>query len=194
MQTNRIHAADSGRRLALSALVAAAVLASAPRAHAVEPPEPESQTFLISGQELTGVTTAPAGDGSVRTVVQAGVLGLLYNVEEHATVPARALVAMSITVDEDVLLGAEVRYTQFGPHGFTVTVEIDPCWFEYVNDRDATADEFGADVVARIEAVSPQGTLDHIGKSWLAQRLSLLGARTAEPYVKHGVVLVPPHS
>jgi hypothetical protein len=192
METNRIQGADSGRTLALAGLVAAAVLAGAPRAQAAEPAEPISQTFLVSGQELTGIATTAAGDGSVRTVVQAGVLGLLRHVEEHETVPAHALLAMSITVNEDELLGAEVRYTQFGPHAFTVTVQIDPCWFEYVNDREATADEFGADVVARIVAQGPPGALQPTVKAWLAQRLALLGAKTAEPYVKHGIILVPP--
>ena len=151
-----------------------------------------ADTFRIIGHELTGETRTPAGDGSVRTVVEAGVNGSLYHVEEHERVPAHALITMSITVNEDVLLGAEVRYTQLGPHGFTVTVQIDPCWFEYVNDREATAEEFGDDVMAIVEAQSPPGAVEPCVKAWLTQRLALLGAKTAEPYVKNGITLVPP--
>lgn len=152
-----------------------------------------ADTFRIIGQELTGETKAPAADGSVRTVVEAGVSGFLYHVEEREFVPAQALITMSITVNEDVLIGAEVRFTQLGPRGFTVTVQIDPCWFEYVNDRAATAEEFGDDVVARIEAQIPPGALPSPSiKAWLIQRVALLAAKTAEPYVKNGIILVPP--
>jgi hypothetical protein len=191
---NRFHGRRSGRVIALAGLVAAAALVGAPQARASDPPEPDSQTFAIVGQELTGETRTLLGDGSVRTVLQAGVNGLLYDVEDQEHVLARAVVKMSITVNENVLEAATVTYTQLGPHAVSVTVPIDPCWFEYVNDRDATAREFGADVVRRIEEQSPPGALEPCVKEWLGQRLSLLGARTAEPYVKRGIVLVPPAS
>lgn len=152
-----------------------------------------ADTFQIIGQELTGETKTPAADGSVRTIVQAGVNGFLYHAEEHEVVLARALVTVAITVNENVLRGAEVRYTQLGPHGITVTVQIDPCWFEYVNEREATAEEFGEDVMAILEAEIPPGALEPCFKAWLTQRLALLAAKTAEPYVKNGIILVPPH-
>jgi hypothetical protein len=152
-----------------------------------------ADTFQVIGRELTGETRTVAGDGSVRTVVQAGAVGLLYHAEEHELVPARALVSMSITVNGDELLGAELRYTDLGPHGVTVTVQINPCWLEYVNDREATAEDFGDDVTARLEAALPPGQLAPGVKAWLVQRLALLGAKTAEPYVKNGIVLVSPH-
>ena len=185
MQMNRLHVA---------ALVAASVLAGAARAQATEPPEPDSQTFAIIGQELTGETRTLDGDGSVRTVVQAGVNGILVDVEEHERVLARAVVKMTIAVNGSELRQATVQYTQPGPNAVTVTIQIDPCWFEYVNDRDATAQEFGDDVVARIEREAGPGMLEPCIKEWLAQRLALLGAKTAEPYVKGGVILVPPRS
>jgi hypothetical protein len=146
---------------------------------------------LIVGQELTGETRTVAGDGSVRTLVQAGVNGLLYDLEDHERVFAAGVVRMSITVNGDVLQEATVQFTRLGPQGFTVTVQIDPCWFEYVNEREATASEFGDDVMARIEEQRP-GAIEPCLKEWLAQRLALLGAKTAEPFVKGGVILVPP--
>jgi len=48
-----------------------------------------ADTFRIIGQELTGETKAPAADGSVRTVVEAGVSGLLYHVESTSSCPPR---------------------------------------------------------------------------------------------------------
>ena len=104
---------------------------------------------------------------------------------------AAGVVRMSITVNGDVLQEATVQFTRLGPQGFTVTVQIDPCWFEYVNEREATASEFGDDVMARIEEQRP-GAIEPCLKEWLAQRLALLGAKTAEPFVKGGVILVPP--
>jgi hypothetical protein len=158
----------------------------------LRPATSAADTFRIVGQELSGETKTTDADGSTRTVVQAGLDGLLYHVEKSAWTPASALVTMTIVVNEDQLMAAELKYAQFGRRGFTVTIEIDPCWFEYVNERDATADEFGADVVVRIEGQISPGTLDPHVKQWLTQRLALLGAKTAEPTIKSGVTLVPP--
>ena len=77
--------------------------------------------------------------------------------------------------------------------GLGAECKCDALVFETAADRDATAQEFGEDVVARIEE-QRAGTLEPCIKEWLAQRLSLLGAKTAEPYVKGGVILVPPRS
>jgi hypothetical protein len=156
------------------------------------PTTSRADTFRILGQELTGETTTTDADGSVRTVAQTGLDGFLYHVEGNTWAPAHAHVTMAITVNGDELRRAQVTYTQLGRGGFTVTIEIDPCWFEYVNERDATASEFGDDVAVRIEGQSPRGVLDARLKMWLTQRLALLGAKTAEPYVKSGVTLVPP--
>ncbi len=95
-------------------------------------------------------------------------------------------------MNDDQLLAAELTYTAFGRGGFTVTVQIDPCWFEYVNDREATAAEFGEDVMAKVEAAAPPGALEPCIKKWFEQRLALLAAKTAEPSIKHGITLVPP--
>jgi len=194
MPKSRLQGTFSRRRIAVATLVAASVLGVAGHARASEPPEPDSQTFTITGQELTGETRTLDGDGSVRTVVQAGVNGILTDVEDRERVLARALVKMTIVVNGSELREATVQYTQLGTNPVTVTVQIDPCWFEYVNDREATAAEFGTDVVARIEEQAPRGTVEPCIKEWLAQRLALLGAKTAEPYVKQGIVLVPPRS
>jgi hypothetical protein len=171
------------KMIALAGLVAGGLLAGAPGLQAA--------TFRITGQELTGETTATDADGSVRTVVQTGLNGLLYHVEENERVLAHALLTMSIIVNGDELRGAEVTYTEFGRSGYTVTIQIDPCWFEYVNGREATASEFGEDVVVKIEAAAPRAVEPCI-KEWLTQRLAMLGAKTAEPFVKAGVTLVPP--
>lgn len=157
----------------------------------LRPAPSAAETFWVTGHELTGETRTVAGDGSVRTVVQAGVDGSLFHVENRERTAAHALVTMSITTNQDVLVGAQLTYAQFGRRGFTVTVQIDPCWFEYVNERDATAAGFGQDVVARIEEESGRALEAHL-RRWLAQRLALLGAKTAEPYVKAGITLVPP--
>jgi hypothetical protein len=194
MMTIRRTGCATGRGFALAALVAAGILAGAPRATASEPVEPDSQTFVITGQELTAARTIREADGSVRMLVQAGMNGLLRHVEAGRTVFAHALVRVSITVRDDELLAAEVSYAQLGHHAFSVTLEIDPCWFEYVNDRDATAYGFGADVMEKIEAQAPPGAVDPCFKAWLTQRLALLGAKTAEPYVKQGIILVPPRA
>ena len=150
------------------------------------PATSRADTFRITGRELTGDTTTAA------TEVRAGVDGVLYHVEGRTRLAAQALVTMAITVNGDELVGAEVEYVQAGRVSVTVTIQIDPCWFEYVNERDATAAEFGADVVARIEAESPPGAIAPSLKMWLTERLALLGAKTAEPYVKGGIILIPP--
>ena len=172
---------SASRSLLLFASLALGLLPSPSRA----------DTFRIIGQELTGETTTTEGDGSVRTEVKAGLNGWVYHVEMNEQVLAQAIVTMAITVNGDELRGAAVTYRDFSRAGFTVTVQIDPCWFEYVNERDATAAAFGDDVVARIEAAAPRA-IDPCWKHWFAQRLALLGAKTAEPYVKAGVTLVPP--
>jgi hypothetical protein len=193
MKTNLLESSVTGRTLALAGLVVAGLLAGAPRAQATIPPEPiRGDTFLITGQELTGETRTVDGDGSVRTVVQTGFYGLLSHIEGTDRALAHALVTMAIAVNGDELRQAEVTYTQFGRGGFTVTIEIDPCWFEYVNERDATAAEFGDDVVVRIETSAAPHTLDPAVRGWLVQRLAFLGAKTAEPYVKGGITLVSP--
>ena len=82
-----------------------------------------ADTFRIIGQELTGETNPcrrrlrpdRRRSRGQRTPVPR---------REHEFVPAQALITMSITVNEDVLIGAEVRYTQLGPHGFTVQAPI----------------------------------------------------------------------
>ena len=125
------------------------------------PATSRADTFRITGLELTGDTTTAAADGSVRTEVRAGVDGVLYHVEGRTRVAAQALVTMAITVNGDELRGAESE--RAGRQGeVAVTIQIDPCWFEYVNERDATAAEFGADVVARIEAESPPGAIEPV--------------------------------
>jgi hypothetical protein len=158
---------------------------------ALAPTTSRADTFRVAGQELTGETVTADADGSVRTFAQTGLDGFLYHVEENEGMAAHAQVTMAITVNGDELREAEVTYTQLGRGAFTVTIEINPCWFEYVNERDATAAGFGADVVARIEAAAPRA-IEPCVKMWFAQRLALLGAKTAEPYVKGGVTLVEP--
>jgi hypothetical protein len=157
------------------------------------PATSRADTFRIIGQELTGETITVDGDGSVRTVVKAGLNGFVYHVEMKEQEFAQAMVTMAITVNGDELRGAEVTYRDLSRAGFTVTIQIDPCWFEYVNERDATAAEFGDDVVARIEAAAPRA-LEPCIKHWFGERLALLGAKAAERYVKAGVTLVPPRS
>ena len=183
----------SSRSLSLFAgLIAVGLLGSAPRVQAAEPPEPgRSATFRITGQELTGETTSVDGDGSVRTFVQTGFNGLLEHLEDRDRVLAHVLVTMAITVNGDELRSATLTYTDFSRRGFTVTIDIDPCWFEFVNERDATAAELGDDLVARIEAAAPR-TYDPCVKEWLAQRLAFLGAKIAEPTLRAGLTLVPP--
>jgi hypothetical protein len=156
------------------------------------PATSRADTFRITGMELTDDTTTAAADGSVRTEVRAGVDGVLYHVEGRTRLAAQALLTMAITVNGDELVGAELKYVQGGRMNVTVTIQIDPCWFEYVNERDATAAQFGADVVARIEAESPPGAMEPCIKMWLTERLALLGAKTAEPYIKGGITLVSP--
>ena len=156
------------------------------------PATSRADTFRISGLELTGDTATAAADGSVRTEVRAGVDGVLYHVEGRTRLAAQALATMAITVNGDELVGAELKYVQVGRVSVTVTIQIDPCWFEYVNERDATAAQFGADVVARIEAESPPGAIAPSLKMWLTERLALLGAKTAEPFIKGGIILIPP--
>jgi hypothetical protein len=155
------------------------------------PATSRADTFRVTGQELTGETITVDGDGSVRTVVSAGLSGFVYHAEMNEQVFAHAMVTMAITVNGDELRGAELTYRDLTRAGFTVTIQIDPCWFEYVNERDATAARFGDDVVARIEAAAPRA-IDPCWKHWFADRLAQLGARTAEQYVKAGVTLVPP--
>lgn len=155
------------------------------------PTTSRADTFRVTGHELTGETATTEADGSVRTVVKAGINGLVYHVEMGDRVFAHATLTMAITVNGDELRGAEVTYRDLTRTGFTVTVPIDPCWLEYVNERDATAAQFGDDVVARIEAAAPRA-IDPCWKHWFAAQLARLGAKTAEPYVKAGITLVPP--
>jgi hypothetical protein len=153
-----------------------------------------AQTFVVSGRELTGETRTVAGDGSVRTVVRAGLDGTLYDIEDNKRTVAHVLITMTITVKDNLLLGATVDYTAFGRHGSQVTVEIDPCWLEYANDREITAADFGEDVMDRVDAELPPRTLEPCVKEWVQQRLALLGAKTVEPFLKNGVTLVPGRS
>jgi hypothetical protein len=46
--------------------------------------------------------------------------------------------------------------------------------------------------MAKVEIQGPSSALEPGLKAWLTQRLALLAAKTAEPYVKNGITLVPP--
>jgi hypothetical protein len=174
-------------------LATAAFLVGAASVQAVEVPEPgRTATFRIVGQELTGERHTVEADGSVRTFVETGLDGVLYHREANKRVPAHVLVSMAITVKGDELLEAGLTYTDFGRAGYTVTIQIDPCWFELVNGREATADAFGADVVAKLDEAAGARAVEPCLKAWLTQRLSQLAARMAMPYVKGGVTLMPP--
>jgi len=150
-----------------------------------------AETFLINGHELTGETVTLDGDGSVRTVVQAGLNGSLHLAEQRERTSAHARITMTIVVNGDQLMDAHVDYAQFGRTRFGVTVPIDPCWFEYVNDRDATSHRFGEDIMTKVEAPAGPGAIDPSVKAWFVQRLALLAAKTAEGTIKSGVTLVP---
>jgi len=151
-----------------------------------------AETVRIVGGEGTSLIAATTGDGSVRTVAAASFDGMVANVEGGTRLLGAARFVMTTVVSGNELKSATIAYTQSGRRDVTVTIDIDPCWFELVNDRDFTAEDFGADIREKVEAAMPEGTLDRTIGTWLAQRLSLLAARMAVPLVKSGTLLVPP--
>jgi hypothetical protein len=155
-----------------------------------------AETLRIFGDETTGLTTTTDRDGTVTSVATAGFDGLLVDVEDGERVLARAQFTMTIATNGDELRGATIVYTQSGRRAasVTVTITIDPCWFELANERDFTSADFGVDVGEKIEGALAPGTFEPCVKEWLEQRLSLLAARIAEPNLKAGVTLVPPRS
>jgi hypothetical protein len=171
-------------RIALAAGLAVAALPAAGRA----------ETLRIIGDESTSLTSAVAGDGSVTKVAGASFDGLLSDVEGGRRVVGGGAFTMTIVTKGDELRSARITYTQTGRRARSVTITIDPCWFELSNDRDFTAEDFAADVREEIEDALPSGALQPSVRSWLEQRLALLAARIALPNLKAGVVLVPPRS
>jgi hypothetical protein len=153
-----------------------------------------AETIRIVGDEATGLTTAVDGDGSVRKVAGAYFDGLLSDVESGGRVLGRAQFTMTIVTNGNELRSARITYTRSGRRAESVTITIDPCWFELSNDRDFTAEDFGADVREKIEEALPSGALEPSLRSWIEQRLALLAARIALPNLKAGVTLVPPRS
>jgi hypothetical protein len=170
--------------LALAGIVALAVLPAAVGA----------QTVGIGGSEATGLTRTLDGDGSVRIVGLAAYNGLVAT-DAGLWALGSAQFTMTVVQAGDELRSATLVYTQYGRRGASasVTIDIDPCWFELSNERDFTSEDFGEDIRKKVEAALPAGAaLDPAVKTWLEQRLSLLSARMAEPNLKAGIVLVPP--
>ena len=171
----------------LGTITLAAVLALA-----ALPARGRADTVRIVGGESTSLTTAMEGDGSVRTVASASFDGLVADVEGGTRLLGAARFVMTTIVAGNELRSATIVYTQSGRRDVTVTIEIDPCWFELVNERDFTAEDFGADIREKVEAAMPGASLDRATQTWLQQRLSLLAARMAVPLLKSGGLLVPP--
>ena len=174
---------------ALAALTLAAGLAVA-----ALPTPGGAESLRIIGDEATGLTTTVDGDGSVTKVAIASFDGLLADVETGRRVLARAQFTMTIVTNGDELRSARITYTQSGRRAQSVTITIDPCWFELSNERDFTAEDFGADVRGEIEEALPSGAVEPCLRKWLEQRLAFLAARIAVANLKAGVVLVPPRS
>jgi hypothetical protein len=175
------------KTLAALALTAGLAVAAFPTTVAAE-------TLRIVGDEATGLTTTLDGDGSVRTVAVASFDGLLADLEGGHRFRRRALFTMTIVTNGDELRSARIVYTQSARRVQSVTITIDPCWFELSNERDFTAEDFGADVREKIEDALPSGAMEPCIRKWLEQRLALLAARIALPNLKAGVTLVPPRS
>jgi hypothetical protein len=172
----------------LTALALAAGLAVA-----ALPAPASAETLRIVGDESTGLTTAVDGDGSVTKVATASFDGLLADLETGYRVLGRAQFTMTIVTNGDELRSARITYTQSGRRAQSVTITIDPCWFELSNERDFTAEDFGADVREKVEEALP-GAVEPCIRKWLEQRLALLAARIAVANLKAGVVLTPPRS
>jgi hypothetical protein len=153
-----------------------------------------AETLRIVGDESTGLTSTVDGDGSVTKVATASFDGLLADVEGGYRALGRAQFTMTIVTNGNELRSARITYTQSGRRAQSVTITIDPCWFELSNDRDFTAEDFGADVREEIEEALPSGAVEPCLRKWLEQRLALLAARIAVANLKAGVVLVPPRS
>jgi hypothetical protein len=153
-----------------------------------------AETLRIMGDEAMGLTTTVTGDGSVTKVAIASFDGLLADVEGSTRVLGRAQFTMTMITNGDELRSARITYTQSGRRAQSVTITIDPCWLHLSDDRDFTAEDFGADVREEIEDALPAGALDPTVSKWLEQRLALLAARIAVANLKAGVVLVPPRS
>jgi hypothetical protein len=172
----------------------AAVALAAGLAVAAFPTAGGAETLRIIGDESTGLTSAVDGDGSVTKVAVASFDGLLADLETGGRVLARAQFTMTIVTNGDELRSARITYTQSGRRAQSVTITIDPCWFELSNERDFTAEDFGADVREKIEDALAPGTMEPCVRKWLEQRLALLAARIAVANLKAGVTLVPPRS
>ena len=153
-----------------------------------------AETLRIMGDEAMGLTTTVTGDGSVTKVAIASFDGLLADVEGSNRVLGRAQFTMTMVTSGDELRSARITYTQSGRRAQSVTITIDPCWLQLSNERDFTAEDFGADVREKIEDALPAGALDPTVSKWLDQRLALLAARIAVANLKAGVTLVPPRS
>ena len=153
-----------------------------------------AETLRTMGDEAMGLTTTVTGDGSVTKVAIASFDGLLADVEGSNRVLGRAQFTMTMVTSGDELRSARITYTQSGRRAQSVTITIDPCWLQLSNERDFTAEDFGADVREEIEEALPPGALDPTIGKWLEQRLALLAARIAVANLKAGVVLVPPRS
>jgi len=153
-----------------------------------------AETLRIMGDEAMGLTTTVTGDGSVTKVAIASFDGLLADVEGSNRVLGRAQFTMTMVTSGDELRSARITYTQSGRRAQSVTITIDPCWLQLSNERDFTAEDFGADVREEIEEALPSRALDPTVSKWLEQRLALLAARIAVANLKAGVVLVPPRS
>ena len=171
----------------------AALTLAAGLAVAALPSPTGAETLRIVGDESTGLTTAVDGDGSVTKVAIASFDGLLADVEGSTRVLGRAQFTMTLVTNGDELRSARITYTQSGRRAQSVTITIDPCWVHLSDDRDFTAEDFGADVREEIEEALP-GPLDPNISKWLEQRLALLAARIAVANLKAGVVLMPPRS
>jgi hypothetical protein len=175
------------KTLGTLALVAGLAIAALPTLAAAE-------TVRIVGDETTGLVTTTERDGTQTSVASAAFDGVLTDVEGGTRALTRAQFTMTIVTSGDELRSARIVYTQAGRRAVTVTVTIDPCWFELSNERDFTSGDFGVDVREKVAEAMPTGGLDPAIAKWLDQRLSLLGARIAEPNLKAGVTLVPPRS
>jgi len=170
----------------------AALTLAAGLAVAALPSSSGAETLRIIGDESTGLTTTVDGDGSVTKGATASFDGLLADIEGGYRVLGRAQFTMTIVTNGNELRGARITYTQSGRRAQSVTITIDPCWFELSNERDFTAEDFGVDVREKVEEAL--GGMEPCIKKWLEQRLALLAARIAVANLKAGVVLVPPRS
>ena len=117
-----------------------------------------AETLRIMGDEAMGLTTTVTGDGSVTKVAIASFDGLLADVEGSNRVLGRAQFTMTMVTSGDELRSARITYTQSGRRAQSVTITIDPCWLQLSNERDFTAEDFGADVREEIGGAAFGGT------------------------------------